>query len=201
MIDPGLVNAAAFAKKMLSIGACKEGRDWIEAGHHADYRATWKVCPVPEFLCWLTTRTMGLEGVRACVACARAASQAVDDKLVKATVALCEQVLDNKSNDVKQLQVLAYDATESALSRRQASGSALLAAAYAAYAVHHAILAQQDTDKAASLKHLLKAAQHASDAASHAQRVTPKKPLAAVVRATVPEDVAYRAWVAATSGG
>src|ERR1044071_3989860 len=175
---------------MLSIGACKEGRDWIEAGNHADFRMTWKVCPAAEFLCWLLTRTMGLDGVRACVACAKVAVK--DEKLVKDTLALCDQVLERKSTDTRTLQILAYEATEAALSNKTKSGPALLSSAYAAYAVHYAVLASQDVDDDAKRKHILKAAQHSSDAASHAQKAVPKTSLAHVVRQTITEDAAFK---------
>jgi hypothetical protein len=190
----------ALAKKLLGIGACKEGREWIEAGNFAEYRPAWRACPAPEFMCWLATRTMGVDGVRACLACVKQAAQAhAKDAIVKATFVHTLDVLEGRSTDRKRLQVLAYDATESALSKKQASGPALLSVAYGAYAVHHLLLSNEDKDPPSRMKHLLKAAQHSSDAASHAIRALPPKSgplLANLVRQTINEETAYRAWQA-----
>lgn len=184
---------------MLALGACPEGREWIEKTNQADFRQGWKVCPAPEFMCWLLTRLLGLQGVRACVACSKAAAQLHDDPLLRKTIALCEHVLDGKSKDlvadVTKLQVLAYDATESALAVKKAAGPALLSVAYAAYAVHYAVMSRDEPDAALKLKHLLKAAQHSSDAASHAHKgLPPKSGLASLVRATIPDDAVVKAW-------
>lgn len=196
------VSAAAIAKKMLALGACPEGREWIEKTNQADFRQGWKVCPAPEFMCWLLTRLLATAGVKACVACSKAAAQLHDDPLLKQTLTLCDVVIDGRSKDLAadttKLQVLAYDATESALKTKKPSGPALLSVAYAAYAVHYAVMSGDAKDPALKLKHLLKAAQHASDAASHAQKgLPPKAGLASLVRATIADDVVVKAWAAA----
>jgi hypothetical protein len=196
------VSAAQIAKKMLALGACKEGRDWIEKTNQADFQRGWKVCPAPEFMCWLGTRLLGAAGVRASLACTKLATTPAKDKLLDEIVLGCEQVLDGKSKDTKKLQVLAYDATERALERKLAHGSAFLAASYAAYAVHFLTTSSLDTDAALKLKHLLKAAQHSSDATSHAKHGLPQNTnLTSVVRKIVADDAIYKAWLSAPNPG
>src|SRR5262245_15119462 len=125
------VTAALFAKKMYQIGACVEGREWIEKGNHSDFRATWTVCPGGEFLCWLVVRLMGVEGTKAPVAIAKKVSEHyLDEPLLKDIVGLCEAVVAGKSKDTKGLQTLAYDATAIVLSTRKQSAEALLTASY-----------------------------------------------------------------------
>ena len=183
---------------MLSLGACKEGRDWIEQTNQADFQRGWKSCPAPEFMCWLATRLLGAPGVAAAVACSKAIVQPANEKLLTDIIAHCEAVLAGKSSDTKKLQVLAYDAAEAALSNKKAHGSAFLSASYAAYAVHFVVTSAADVDPELKLKHLLKAAQHSSDAVSHAKHGMPKGTnFVAVVRSIATDDAVYKAWLAA----
>lgn len=192
------MSAAQIAKKMLALGACVEGRVWIEKTNQADFQRGWKVCPAPEFMCWLATRLLGAPGVRASLACTKLVVAPAKFKLLDDIVLGCEQVLDGKSRDTKKLQVLAYDATETALERKLAHGSAFLSASYAAYAVHFFVTSTTDTDPAVKLKHLLKAAQHSSDATSHAKHGLPQNtPLTSLVRKTVGDEAIYQAWLSA----
>ena len=196
------MTAALLGKKLVTLGACKEGRVWIEAGNFPDYRSAWRACPAAEFMCWLSTRTMGVAGTRPSVACAKAAGQIYDEPLIGQTLALAEQIIDKKSKDTKQLQVLAYDAAALALSTKRPGSEALLAASYAAYAVSLAVISSEDVDAEQKLKHIMKAAGHASDAVIHAWAAMPgrNQGLANLVRSTVNEDAAYQAWVAMTGG-
>jgi hypothetical protein len=146
-------------------------------------------------MCWTLTRLLGLAGVRAAVQCSKVVVAQSDIASLKATIALCEAVADGKSHDTNQLQIMAYDATEAAMQKKHAHGSAFLSASYAAYACHLAHQSALDAEPDVKLKHLLKAAQHSSDATSHAKHGLPQKTnLVAVVRTTVPDDVVLRAW-------
>jgi hypothetical protein len=197
-----MATAAQFAKKFHSIGACPEGRDWIVAGNHSDFRATWKICPAGEFLAWTATRLMGVEGTRAAVACAKAAAKLYETRepLLMTTLTLCEQVIDNKVKPVepaiKQLQTLAYDVSAAALANTKGTGEALLAAGYAAYAVAFAWMASQAKDGEEKKRMIAKAAQHSSDAVVHAWEALPgrNQGLAQLVRDSVREEALVRAW-------
>lgn len=198
------MTAASFAKKFHSIGACPEGRDWILAGNHDDFRTTWRICPAGEFLCWVATRLLGVEGARAAVSCARAAAKLYDDPRLAPTIALCEQVIEGKAGApgpaldaaLNKLQALAYDATAGALGNRKGSGEALLAAAYAAYAVAFAAMAIGVKEGDERKRLIAKAAQHSSDAAVHAWEAMPGRNagLVNLVRDSVKEDAVVRAW-------
>jgi hypothetical protein len=201
--------AKAFAKKLHSIGACPEGRDFILAGNHEDFRATWRLCPAGEFLAWIATRLLGVEGTRAAVQCARAAAKVANDPSLPPILALCEQVLDGKAGApgpgldaaLAKLQALAYDATAAALSDPKGNGEARVAAAYAAYAVAFASMAAHAKDAEDKKRMTAKAAQHSSDAAVHAWESMPGKNsgLAHIVRDAIKEDALVRAWAAIPS--
>lgn len=201
-----MATAAQFAKKFHGIGACPEGRDWILAGNHSDFRATWKICPAGEFLAWTATRLLGVEGTRAAVACAKAAAKLYETRepQLAPTVALCEQIVDNKTRPVepaiKQLQSLAYDVSAAALGNTQGSGEALLAAGYAAYAVAFAAMAALAKPGDEKARMIAKAAQHSSDAVVHAWEALPgrNQGLVQLVRDSVREEALVRAWTLAT---
>lgn len=198
------MTAASFAKKFHSIGACPEGRDWILAGQHEDFRTTWRICPAGEFLCWVATRLLGLEGTRAAVACAKAAASQYREPTLPALLALCEQVVDGKAAapgagldaSINKLQSLAYDAASAALANRQGSGEVLLAASYAAYAVAFAAMSIGAKEPEEKKRLLAKAAQHSSDAGAHAWQAMPGKNAGMVklVRDSIKEDAIVRAW-------
>ncbi len=208
------MTAASFAKKFHSIGACPEGRDWILAGNHDDFRTTWRLCPAGEFLCWVATRLLGLEGTRAAVSVAGAAGRLYSEPLLAPTIALCELIIAGKAGipgpaldaSINKLQALAYDCTAAALGNRKGNGEALLAASYAAYAVAFAAMAI-GADRSAAVgvsasasdekkRMIAKAAQHASDAAVHAWEAMPGRnaQLVNLVRDAVKEDAVVRAW-------
>lgn len=197
-----MATAAQFAKKFHSIGACPEGRDWILAGNHSDFRATWKVCPAGEFLAWTATRLLGVEGTRAAVACAKAAAKLYETRepLLAPLLALCDQVIENKVKPVdaaiKELQTLAYDVSAAALGNTKGSGEALLSAGYAAYAVAFAAMAAQAKEGDEKKRMIAKAAQHSSDAVVHAWEALPgrNQGLAQLVRDSVREEALVRAW-------
>lgn len=202
------MTAASFAKKFQGIGACPEGRDWILAGNHDDFRTTWRACPSGEFLCWVATRLLGVEGTRAAVNCAAAAAKLYDDPRLAPIIVLCRQIIDGKAGApgpaldaaINKLQGLAYDATAAALGNRKGSGEALLATAYAAYAVAFAAMSigAAPPGKAGDEKKrmIAKAAQHSSDAAVHAWEAMPGRNsgLVDLVRDSVKEDAVVRAW-------
>lgn len=194
--------ASQFAKKFHSIGACPEGRDWLLAGGHSDFRATWKICPAGEFLAWTATRLLGVEGTRAAVACAKAAAKlyAEREPILKAILDQCDLVVDNRAKPLdaalKQLQTLAYDASAAALGNTAGTGEALLSASYAAYAVAFAAMAAQAKDGEEKKRMMAKAAQHSSDAVVHAWEALPgrNQGLAQLVRDSIKEESLVRAW-------
>jgi hypothetical protein len=198
------VIASAFAKKFESLGACKEGVDWCEAMNIQDFRAAYRQCPAPEFMCWSLVRVMGLEGTRAPVACAAAAAQLYADPTkngdpnLAPALALCTEVIERRSADTRALQVLAYDLSAAGLSSKKGNGSILVSAAYAAYAVVFALKAERATDAAERTKAILKAASHASDAAVQSWEALPNlgPALPQVVREAVREEAALKAWAA-----
>jgi hypothetical protein len=198
-----MATASQFAKKFHSIGACPEGRDWIMAGNHSDFRATWKICPAGEFLAWVATRLLGVEGTRAAVACAKAAAKLYEarEPLLVTTLALCDQIVEGRAPRpvepaLKQLQTLAYDASAGALGNTQGTGEALLSASYAAYAVAFAAMAAQAKDGEEKKRMIAKAAQHSSDAVVHAWEALPgrNQGLVQLVRDSVREEALVRAW-------
>lgn len=198
------MTAAALAKKLHSIGACPEGREWIVAGSHEDFRTTWRLCPASEFLCWVATRLLGVEGTRAAVQCAKAAAKLHNDPLLPPIIAACEHVIDGKAGApgsaldaaITTLQTLAYDTTAAALSEKRGNGEARLAAAYAAYAVAFAAMAAQAKDGEEKKRMSKKAAQHSSDAAVHAWGAMPGRNSGLVhsARDAIKEDALVRAW-------
>lgn len=196
------MTVSAFAKKFQSLGACKEAIDWCEAANIQDFRSAYLKCPAPEFICWGLVRVMGVEGTRAPVACAAAAAQLYEDPSkngdpnLKPTLALCTEVIEGRSTDLRQLQVLAYDLSAAGLASRKGNGSILVSAAYAAYSVVFAVKARDAADPEARNKAILKAASHASDAATQAWESIPRlnAALPQVVREAVREDAALKAW-------
>lgn len=202
------MTASAFAKKFQSLGACKEGIDWCEANNIQDFRAAFQKCPAPEFMCWSLVRVMGLEGTRAAVACALAAAQLYEDPArngdpnLQPALALCTEVIEGRSADLKKLQVLAYDLSAAGLASKKGNGSILISAAYAAYAVVFAVKARDATDPEARTRALLKASSHASDAATQAWEAIPGLGVALpqVVREAVREEAALKAWAQLSAG-
>lgn len=202
IVSVGMVTAPQFAKKFHSIGACPEGRDWLLAGGHSDFRATWKICPAGEFLAWTATRLLGVEGTRAAVACAKAAATlyAEREPLLKPTLDLCDQVVSGTAKPLEpalqKLQSLAYDVSAAALGNTQGSGEALLSAGYAAYAVAFAAMSAQAKNPDEKKRTIGKAAQHSSDAVVHAWEALPgrNQGLAQLVRDNVREEALVRAW-------
>jgi hypothetical protein len=196
------VTAAIFAKQLYDLGACKEGRDWVEAAKIPDIRVAYQKCPAAEFMCWTMVRVMGLDGARAPVAVAAGIAQLYREPLLPQTLDLCSAVIDKKSSDTRQLQILAYDAAALAATTTKGSGQALMSAAYAAYCVSFAIQSQQLTDPELQRKAILKAASHASDCAARAWEAAPGvgAALPQVVREAVKEETLAKAFAKATGG-
>lgn len=203
------MTANAFTQKYLALGSCKEAIDWCEANHVQDFKTAYRTCPAPEFLCWGLVRILGLEGARAPLACAAAAAQLyVDpnkngDPNLKPCLALCLDVIEGRSADLKTLQVLAYDLSAAGLGSKKGNGAILVSAAYAAYCVVFARRSREAADPAEKRRLILKASSHASDCASSAWGALPKlgAALPQVVRETIKEDVALRAWAAIPADG
>lgn len=185
-----------FTKKFQKLGACKEGIDWCEAQNVHDFKTAFRTCPAPEFMCWSLVRIMGMDAAKAPVECVAAIAQAYDHPLLKPALALCREVMDGKSSDIKKLQIFAYDLSSEGLTTRKGNGACLISLAYACYCVAYCAMAKAAATPEERTKKLLKAAQHASDAASHAWTALPKggPALPQVVREAVREDAAIKAW-------
>lgn len=150
---------------------------------------------------------MGLEGVRAALACARVAARLYPDVAnngdpnLQPTLALCAQVVDGKSRDLRALQVRAYDLSATGLASTKGNGSMLVSASYAAYAVTFAVKAQAASTPLEKARLLVKASSHAADCAINAWAAMAGQGqgLARAAREAVSEEAAIRAWAQASA--
>ena len=85
---------------------------------------------------------------------------------------LVDAASSNPITDAEEI-VLAYDLSAAALGNTTGTGEALLSAGYAAYAVAFAAMAAQVKDPAEKKRMIAKAAQHSSDAVTHAWEALP----------------------------
>lgn len=197
---------SAFARKFQSMGACQAAIDWCESHNVQDFRTALRTCPTAEHICWGLVRVMGLEGTRAAVACVAAVAQLYADPKkngdpnLRPALDLCGDIIAGKSQDLKRLQVLAYDLSAAGLASTKGNGAMLISASYAAYAVTLAAKAAQATAPAERDRALVKASSHAADSAVRAWYAAPGlgHALAQVAREAIKEDAALKAWAKAS---
>ena len=228
---PGMAAARAqqIAQELKRLGACAEVQEWLhsiptrpqattqttmqttaQAAQVQDAAGVWRTVTAPPWLCWISVRLLGMQGLRAPLAVVRHTASLAVHPTADALLQLCEDHISEKrvsenhtpkrAEDSQALFQGAYDASQAALTGAAKNPQALLAIAYLAHAIAQVKDAQEEKDPERKRKKEIRAASQAADAAAFAwdaagQNATQDLArMTLAIRTAIPEAQILKAW-------